>query len=857
MNLLPVLALVASCAVSGGADSSPRQTARELSLAGDWTLTRADAPAFSCVARVPGDVASALLADKVIDDPYFGRNEEKCQWIARKDWTFSRTFEVSADMLARRSVVLRLEDIDTFATVTLNGRTVGVTSNRFARYDFDVKQVLRSGQNALAIAFRSTAEVTDRMASDCGREFPMAPEGRYRHLAHVRRPMFDGGWDWGISLLRTGPLGDVRLIAHEEARIDYVGWSESFSPDFASCAVDVSVDVMVSTAAEMPFALELAGVKVERTVRLKPGPNNLKGTLRIDRPRLWWPNGAGEQPLYGLKVRVGDDETVRRLGFRTVEVVHEEDGVCADGRKTASFFFKVNGVPLFMKGANWIPVDSLAARRTDERYRQLLESANAVHMNMLRVWGGGEYERDVFYDLCDDLGILVWQDFMFANAHYPVDNPAFADEVQAELRHQIRRLRGHPSLAIWCGDNETLGACWRIWPCVRENRSYYWDLMLKRRALVRDAVARNDPDRFYWPTSPCGGPDDVTTNCFKEDFRGDMHDWSVWANGLPFSHFASVRPRFCSEFGFQSFPSPAVVRTFCPPKGAQVGSADFEHHQKNAAGNGRIRGQLKRYFRPPADSDECLYFSQVQQAMAIESAVDAWRALRPYCMGALYWQLNDSWPVASWSSIEYGGRWKILHYAARRFFAPLSLVVSEDGDIRGVSDLDEEVHGTLTCELLSFDGVVQTNAAYAVRLRAQGVTKLGRFPGSAGTFARLRLNGGAVSAEKVVLSGAPKDCPMAEAKVVCRISRQSSKVGAFDLELRTDRPAFFVWCESSMEGSFSDNAMTLLPGEVRKVVFTPRDAAVSAEAVRTSLRIRHLAGSCAADAVRLKSRHER
>ena len=757
-----------------------RASANTLDLSGEWNLRCATNGTIACKMPVPGDVHSSLFAAGLMKDPYWGRNELDTQWVGRSDWIVSRRFNVDGATLAKKEIVLRLEDCDTFATVKINGVVAGKTSDRFQRYEFSVKPLLKNGENEIEMLFESAERIGNERALLYANPYPMLnPPWAHNH-ALVRKPACHAGWDWGLAQMSFS-LGKAEILASNSPRIDYIYTVQKFNDDLSHCTLTVFADMS-------------DGATVTNVVE-------------IDNPPLWWPAGAGEQRFYEYSVKIGDETVTRRIGLRKLEVLNERD---ADG---LSMVVRVNNRRLFMKGTNWIPCDAFESRQTPERYRDLLESAVEANMNMVRLWGGGQYERDCFYDICDELGLLVWHDMMCSCAVYPGDD-AFLGEIEKELSHQLRRLRDHASIALWCGDNECLGAI-RWAKVTRENYDFYFGEWLKRQKVQDAAVRRYDPTRIYWPSSPCCGPGDYG-NAWKDDTKGDMHNWGVWGSNKPFEEYYKYRPRFCSEFGYQSFPSPEVAATFSAGPGE-----DFEWHQKAPGGNKRIRETMARYFPKPSGFEEELLYSQFQQGMAIKSACEAWRAQRPRCMGTLYWQLNDNWPVSSWSSIEYGGKWKPLHYMARRFFAPVAAVAMPDvvdrkanlthGRIFALNDTDRPIEGELAVEYWTYGGKVVKRDAKAVTLPPDSATPVCAFEKPADgepVFLAITL----ATADGVFRNdwhfGAYKDMPMADAKI-----QATPTDGGRSLTLSTDAPAFFVWLDAKgAKKGFGDNCFTLLPG---------------------------------------------
>jgi len=822
-------------------------------LAGTWSVRQADGDKPAIPMRIPGDVHSALLAAGLIPDPYFGRNENEVQWVGKKDWIVERSFDVPADLLDRKSVCLRLEHVDTFCTVSINGQKVGETGNRFRRYDFEIRPFLKPGQNTITGLFKSADLISEERGKALPFPLPIVENAVVRHINLIRKPACNGGWDWGITLMVAGFAGKTELIYTDVARIDYVYCDQRHQP--GRCDVTVTADVTSPAGGDTMLGVTLGEAKVHVPVTLKPGANHVSATVAVSKPRLWWPNGAGEQALYDLAVTVGDGTLTRKLGLRTIEVVNKPDPVDENNKSAKpgmSMTFRVNGVDLYCKGADWIPCDAMTARQTADRYRDLLGSAQAANMNMIRLWGGGQFEDDLFYNTCDEMGLMVWHDFMFSCALYPSD-PAFLGEVESELAHQLRRLRDHASIALWCGDNECIGALTWFEPS-KKNRDLYLLNYDRLSRVLSGTIAKYDSTRMFWPSSPCAGPGDFSDG-WHDDNRGDMHYWTVWHENKNFSAFYSVKPRFCSEFGFQSFSSLDVAKTYCSPDQLNPTAPDFEHHQKNTGGNSRIMETMSRYFRFPESFESTLYLSQVQQGIAIKTAVEAWRHLQPRCMGTLYWQLNDNWPVASWSSLEYGGKWKHLHYQAKRFYAPVAvMVVPADNDptnieVWAVNDRAVEAKAEAAVELWGYNGVKLQTQRLSGNVAARSALLLGRLPVSTfGTekeldqrFLEVVLTADVDGAKDVHRNewyfSAFKRCDLGDAAVDAIPAERN---GQWTVTLTTDKPAFFVWANvSGIRGEFSDNSFTLLPGRPVTLTFAPKDKGSFAEFAK-ALTVTHL-----------------
>ena len=809
---------------------------KTINLNGTWQLHNAQR-SVEVKATIPGDNISALLSAKKIPDPFWSDNEQKVQWVNQDDWIYEREFQVPASFLAEASASINIENLDTVATISINGRKVAQTDNAFVRYRFEVKKYLKPGLNKISITLSSAEREAKARAAKLPYPVPHSVypvQSPHRNL--MRKVQCHAGWDWGPCLMVSGIYGNIYVKAVSQARIEHVYTDQKHSRN--EVAVTVHCEIESPEGGNVPFEVELGGQKISSVAKLKPGLNRLQKVVRIRNPKIWWPHDYGAQPLYDLVVRVGDDSLQKRIGLRTIEVVNEND---KDG---LSMVFLVNGAPVFCKGANWIPADALPQRQTRAVLDDLLNSATAAHMNMLRVWGGGQYETDDFYELCDEKGLLIWQDFMFSCSMYPA-TPDFLESVKLEAEYQVKRLRDHACLALWCGNNENLGAM--TWfNEVKANRDrYIVDYDRLNEGVLGAAVRKHDPTHLFWPSSPCGGEGDYSAN-WHDDRRGDMHYWSVWFEGKPFSEFFTVKPRFCSEFGYQSFPSVESIRTYAPADQFNIVSPIMEYHQRNPGGNTRITEMMMRYYRFPEAFDKFIYLSQVLQATAIKTAVEHFRRLRPLCMGALYWQINDMWPVCSWSSLEYGGKWKMLHYFAKRFFAPLMVtsVPTEDGvEIWAVNDRLKPVEANLRVRVVDFSGKTLLSfgvkkrlpAGSSVLLKKYAIKNLVDHPTQA--FLSFDLKAGGETASNEHFFAEYKKCALPKVKI--RTKTEAARSG-FAVTLTADAPAFSVRLDvTGVRGEFDDNGFCLLPGEPKRVVFTPKEE-VSLKQFGEKLTLCHL-----------------
>lgn len=813
---------------------------KHIDLKGNWNLRQMGQEDY-IPATVPGDNYSALLAAGRISDPYYRKNELDVQWVKDFDWEYSRDFEADEALIACKSVYLNADILDTFATIHINGKKVVATDNMFKRVRVEIGKYLQAGKNTIAIVFRSAAKEALKELSTMPYEVPYsAGNNTVPYMNYIRKVQCHAGWDWGVSLMVSGIYGDISIHAVEQARIDYI-YTEQLH-EGKTCKVRAIAELNAPVAGKIQTEFKFNGeVKVVKS-NVTAGVNTVKAEFEVKNPRLWWPVGAGEPFLYKLEVSTGDETLSREIGLRTIKVINEKD------EHGISMKFRVNGVDIFCKGANWIPADAMPQRQTPEVYEDLLESAAEVGMNMLRVWGGGQYEQEVFYEKCDQKGIMVWQDMMFSCALYP-SSEKFITNVKEELEYQIKRLRSHASMAIWCGDNECIGAVG--WFSNNKDRTVRDRFLVNYDRLNREldrAVKDYAPEFIFWPSSPCGGPGNFGDN-WHDDSCGDMHYWKVWHGREAIEAYFNVSPRFCSEFGFQSFPSREIFDTFATGADANVFSPIMEHHQKCGRGNGNIIAMFERYFRMPEGFDNFLYLSQVTQALAIKTGVEHWRRQMPVCMGTLYWQLNDNWPVASWASIEYGGKWKPLHYHARRFFAPaLSSTFQKDNELEiwSVNDSREQLKFSVNIKVYDFSGKELDAMDFETGLAAGTTKKLKtlkldalKFDKNAAFMQVSTIANGKNATHKHTNTHffeKFKTCELAEAKV-----KLTAREGAAGLEvvLSTDHPAFFVFVEAiGVKGVFEDNSITLMPGET--VLRFKAKQQISLDEFSRSLCVKHL-----------------
>lgn len=810
---------------------------QRLDLRGLWQLSKLGCEQ-TIPAQVPGDTHSALVDAGRIPDPYWGTNELAVQWVGREDWVYSRTFDIAEDFLKEESIFLNCDRLDTITDIYINNQHVGSTDNMFRRYRFEVKNFLQPGTNELRTVFHSAERVALERSRNLPYEIPHTHNPiQSPHINLVRKVPCHGGWDWGCCLMVAGIYGDIYLGATSLGRIEHVYTTQTHGAD--ECKVEITVEVLSPTGGKTDLRVTLGDIVQVKPVNLKAGMNIISTEVLVESPLLWWPNGHGRQPLYDLTVSIAGDEVKKRLGLRQLEIVTEEDDI------GLSFLVRVNGRDIFCKGANWIPADALPQRQTRERLDDLLTSAAEAHMNMIRVWGGGQYESHDFYDLCDEKGILIWQDFTFSCALYPATKDFLAD-VKEEVTYQVKRLRDHACIALWCGNNECLGAL-NWFEVSRRNRDRYLvDYDRLYEGTIGQAVDAADPTRLYWPSSPCGGRGDYS-DCWHDDSRGDMHYWTVWHENASIDAYFNVIPRFCSEFGYQSFPSLDTIATYAPECHFNPTAPIMEHHQRSRGGNSKITEMMTRYFRVPEGFGNFIFLSQIQQGLAIKSGVEFWRHLRPVCMGTLYWQLNDVWPVCSWSSLEYSGKWKCLHYMAKRFYAPVIVTAFQNQEneleIWVVNDQDKAEDVTITMQVLDFGADVKWEEKVHREVLAGEARIIAKYPvkelapSPNEVFLHLELEGDGLYHYNDHFFTEYKRCDLPEVKVECDVREVN---GGFQVEVSSDVPAFFLTLNArGISGEFDDNCFTLLPKNPRTLIFRPEQGTTLPE-FRSALEIRHL-----------------
>ncbi len=802
-------------------------------LTGSWQFASADSMHWY-TAQVPGNIHSDLLNHGLIPDPYFRNNELAVQWIEEKNWIYRTSFDIPENIFRMPVIRLIFEGLDTYATVILNGDTILVTENMFVAHQVNVKDIVKRDSNGLTVIFESpVTKMLPRLA-----RLPYAlpsVNDKKATCPLTRKAPYHYGWDWGPRLVTSGIWRPVVIQGSDLAFIENIQiTTDSLSARKAYLTVHAQVNARYgSNVLGMVRAGPNRNVDFSiKKIRLRKDVNHISIPVTIENPKRWYPNGYGEPFLYTidlelLKGRNRIDHSELRYGIRQVELVQDTDSA---GR---SFLFRINGVPVFAKGANIIPLDVMLDRVTRQRYVRMLGDVVSCNMNMLRTWGGGIYENDVFYDLCDEMGIMVWQDFMFGNEMYFADT-AFMQNVRSEAVYNIRRLRNHPCIVVWCGDNEGEWMWKRGWDKKFDQR--VWDDYRKITFQMLPAlVAEHDPSRAYWRSSPSSDSDTILPN---HPAYGDMHDWSVHFGPPPYEKYLNSKPRFVSEFGHQSFPDRLTLMEFthdsdrvtgfsAQSAGQKMISEVLNLHNKQPWGNQKILQYMDYYYPVPAGFFDYAYISQLVHADAVKCGVEHYRRIRPHCMGALFWQLNDCWPVISWSAIDYAGRWKALQYAARHFYAPLLIspvIENNTVNIYIISDKRDTTEAEVSLRLMDFKGRELKNVWFPVDIdplsskiyhsvRTDSILK-SLDPASCFLDCKIISNEKQLSQNQLFFVKA-KEQKLLKPLMEVVVTEEKEQI-AIALKSRTFIRSVYLFTDS-VEGRFSDNYFNVVPGDLYKL----------------------------------------
>ena len=821
-------------------------------LHGTWNLSGGD---HKLTTEIPGDFHYALLKANIIKDPYIGYNEQDCQWVGRTDWIIERDFEYK--IIEGTKSILELTEVDTFFTVFINGEEIGKGQNSFSRHRFDITSKIKNGLNKIKIYFDSPEKKAIEIAKSLPYPIPCSEYKVFspnRNL--VRKCQCNAGWDWGPCLMISGIYGHIYIETisdgiFENAMITY----KLVDSQTKKWIATIIANYTSYKQTKKDFTFTITGEDIEQskktiTCNLKEGINKITTELTVINPWIWKTSGElreinkKENLIYKLNISqndsvMGEISIIKNICFSSLRAICEDDEI---GR---SLYFENNGRKIFAKGSNWIPCDTLPSRMTEERYKSLLQSAVDGNQNIIRVWGGGIYEKEIFYDICDKLGLIIYHDMMFSCSTYP-STKEFLDEVRKELDYQIPRLQSHPCIGLYAGNNEDFGAISWYEESKNNRTVYIMDYDRLNNGVVGTKIKELDPSRIFWPSSPCSGPDDYGDN-WHSDNRGDMHYWSVWHEKKSFDAYLKIKPRFVSEFGYESFPSIDTIKSFAEEKDFNFTSKLMEYYQRSPNGNSIILENFSRYFRFPQGFKNMVYLSQVQQAIAIKTAVEWWRTLKPNCLGSIYWQLNDIWPGPSWSSLEYSGKWKLLMYASKKFYEDIYLAFfPKDNKIYAylINDTTQELKYELVIKYFKFDGE-EYKTKNSVKGSIKGddnkeIFKEDIYNKDAteyfiyGEIFITDKNGNNYIRDGTVFPGVYKHCELADSKITYEIIKEGN---TFKINMKADYPAFFVSLDTEgLKGKFSENMFTLLKSIGKTIIFTPEEK-IDIEDFKKAIRI--------------------
>lgn len=806
-------------------------------LDGVWTLVAVKPEAnnyeikdgSSYEMNIPGSVQDALIEQAIVPDPYYADNELETMFIGKSDWNISRSFYFPKKN-KNCHYILKLEKVDTVASLYLNGHRIAEFDNEHRIFYIDITEYLNEGDNFIEFRFIASEKLAIKRNKELKYPVPCSHymyDSPNRNL--VRKAQCNAAWDWGLCLQTIGIYESLTIFECQHYMLKSFSAIPKKNNDKWHLAIEAKVLAFSDCASK--FVIEVSNLgssigtniiaKKEIEARFTAEENTLVCDIEIPERdiELWWPNGYGKQVLYDVSIKdvLEDFKLQRKIGFRTIEV---KNATTMGGKELTVC---VNGQNIFCKGANWIPLDARPGLMNEFRFNKIVEDAKNANMNMLRIWGGGWYEKEAFYDACDKYGILIWHDLMFSCSTYPAED-WFLNSVEQELKDQINRLKSRTCIALWCGNNECLGALTWYEESIKNRDLYLRDYEKLYTNWIDRIILEEDPDRVYWPSSPCAGPGDYSDN-WHSDGNGDMHYWTVWHEREDFEYYHNVKPRFCSEFGYQSFPSLSVAKSFAPDNQLNITSPIMEHHQRNEEGNSIIIEMFSRYFRFPSNFANQLYLSQVQQSLAIQTAVTYWRSLMPYCMGTLYWQLNDVWPVSSWSSIEYGGKWKALHYVAKRFYEPVRPLLYTKDDkvfVKVANDSPKPAKIDFIIKIIDFSGKeishfdvsnVEVNSMCVELVWECELSKINIMntfllvESSYGNFDGTSISD-ELTKQEVLLLARPKKIELSNPKIT--IEKVQKRENSFDVLISSKAPAFFVVLDAGdIEGKFSDNCFYL------------------------------------------------
>ena len=802
-NILPLLLIM----FVFGCNTLEKDTPIKIALTENWQFKGIDTLDWK-PAIVPGNVFTDLLSHKIIEDPFIKNKEEKVQWVSNRSWEYKTTFTLSEAILTKEHIELHFEGLDNYAKIYINGNYQLDTDNAFRKYTISLKELPLKESNELRIVFQKTKSFEN--SAKLNSKYKL-PEG---NRIYTRKAQFQYGWDWGPKLNNSGIWKAVSIKAWDALKFENIFIKQQkINKEKANLSVEITIESPSNK--NVNLFTRINREIISSNISLKKGKHTYQIPVEIVNPKLWWTHNLGKPYLYTFNFqlisdgKIKDEKSIKK-GIRTIKLITKKDTI------GESFYFELNGKPVYMKGANYIPQNSFQNKVTNTHYEKLLSDVVDSNMNILRVWGGGIYENDIFYDLCDEKGILIWQDFMFACAMYPGDIEFLAN-IQEEAIHQVKRVRNHASIALWCGNNENSEG-WKRWGwqndrTEKEKKEIWNDYLAVFDTILPNAVAEFS-ETDYWETSPKYGRGNP-----KYKTEGDAHDWWVWHDGYPFEHFENNVPRFMSEFGFQSFPSFETMKYINQTEETTLMTASWKSHQKHDRGLQLIFDYMERDYKVPMQDDDYIYVSQLVQAKGIIMGIEAHRRAKPYNMGTLYWQLNDCWPAISWSSIDYFGNWKALQYKAKNTFENVlisSAIKNDSVKTFVVNDTFKTLNGDLKLRVIDFQGKEIWSDSKEINVLENSSQQFYSLPLDKFDTKNTMLIIEFQNEKSYFYFTTPKDLNLPKGEVQRSITRDKNR---FSITLKSAVLQKDVFLFTNVKGHFSDNFFDLLPNETTRIDF--------------------------------------
>jgi beta-mannosidase len=795
-----------------GCNTLEKDTAIKISLTDNWQFKGVDTLGWKS-ATVPGNVFTDLLEHKIIEDPFIKNNEGKVQWVVCKNWEYKTTFTLSQEVLQKNNIEINFDGLDTYAKIYVNDSLIGETENAFRKYSFNIKNNAKS-ENNIRILFTSSDAIETVKEK---KYWYNLPEGK---RIYSRKAQFQYGWDWGPKLNTSGIWKDVTIKAWNDFRFESIHIKQK---ELNKEKVVLSAEIIIESPYNKYVNLftKINREVISSNLSLKKGKHTYIIPIEITNPKLWWTHNLGEPYLYNFNFQmiadgnIKDEKSIKK-GIRTIKLINKKDTI------GETFYFELNGKPIYAKGANYIPQNSFQNKVTDQHYEKLLSDVVNSNMNMLRVWGGGIYENDIFYDLCDEKGILIWQDFMFACAMYP-GNHAFLKNIAIEAKQQVKRLQNHTSIALWCGNNESSEG-WKRWGWQanrsdEEKEGIWKDYLAVFDSILPRTVAKHSETQ-YWETSPKYGRGNP-----KYETEGDAHDWWVWHDAAPFEHLKKRVPRFMSEFGFQSFPSYETIKYLNQSDSINIKTDAIQSHQKHSRGFQLINEYMARDYKVPTSDEDYVYVSQLLQAKGIIMGIESHRRAKPYNMGTLYWQLNDCWPAISWSSIDYFGNWKALHYKVKKAFENVLISSKVENNVLKtyiINDSFDEIKGTLKLKTINFYGKKIWSDSKEIKVLENSSEQFYSFPldkiDTKNTILVSEFN----NEKSYFYFTKPKDLNLPKENI--SIDYITKVNGGFELKISSSTLQKNLFLFTKEKGNFTDNFFDLRPNEVKILYFNSKSA---------------------------------